>query len=232
MQPFCSEKHYPNEYHYNTKPMKTFFTLILVLAPIFVGAQCCPYVNNIEIIPAVPTSLDDVKIVTTVTTPNQGMFLSSNHTINGNTINIEACYFSGMLTATQTYYDTLDIGVLSPGIIDINFVAYQSTDTATCNYMDTMSMQESFTVLDNTNSLSDVESEVGRIYPNPNHGTFSIELPNHLTATHVQITDLSGKILQRMPFSDQIEANVQSGIYLIELFENEKILGYQRMIVR
>lgn len=211
--------------------MKTFFTLILALSPILVDAQCCPYINNIEIIPAVPTSLDDVKIVTTVTTPNQGMFLSSNYTINGNTINIEACYYNGFLTALQTYYDTLDIGTLSPGLINVNFVAYQSTDTISCNYTDTMSTNENFTVLENTNSLSEINKEVGRIYPNPNNGTFSIELIPDLQPSHIRITSISGKEVYADTYSNDIHLPLSSGIYMIYFLEENTVLGRQRLVV-
>lgn len=231
MQPFCVEKHSIIKHLSNSTSMKTFFTLMIALSPFLVGAQCCPYINNIEIIPAVPTNLDDVKIVTTVTTPNQGMFLSSNYTINGNTINIEACYYSGLLTATQTYYDTLSIGTLSPGLIDVNFIAYQSSDTALCNYTDTMSTNENFTVLENTNSLSEINREVGRIYPNPNNGRFSIELTSDLQPSHIRITNISGKEVYADTYSNSIHLPLSPGTYLIYFLEENTVLGQQRLVV-
>lgn len=232
MQPFRVENHSINKQYDKMKPMKILFTLLLASAPLFSSAQCCPYVNGIEIIPAIPTSSDNVKIVTTVTTPNQGMFLYSSHTITGNTINIEACYYSGLLTALQTYLDTIEIGTLSPGVIDINFVAYQSTDTSSCTYQDSMGMIDNFTVLDNTNSLPSIQQEIGKLYPNPNNGTFSIELPAHISATAIRIIDLSGTTVRTYPFIEKIETDLATGFYLIQFLENDVLIGNQRMIVR
>jgi len=98
--------------------MKSLLILILLSLSFTATSQCCPYINNVEIIPGSPTTADSVKIVTTVTTLNQGMFLNSSWSFNGITgtnIAIEACYYNGFLTATQTYYDTLEIGVLGGG---------------------------------------------------------------------------------------------------------------------
>lgn len=211
--------------------MKLLFTLTLALLPIITNAQCCPYINSIEVIPAAPTSSDIVKIVTSVTTPNQGEIIYSTHTVNGNTINIEACYYSGLLTATQTFYDTLSIGLLNAGNYTVNLTAYQSFDTI-CNYIDTNTSTMNFTVIDHISEVSPINNIIGQLYPNPTSGSFTIELPDGITATSFRIQSITGEVVRQGAFSNKVSVNLESGIYLIQLFQDKTILGYHRILIR
>ncbi|MFK7787430.1 MAG: T9SS type A sorting domain-containing protein, partial [Crocinitomicaceae bacterium] len=167
-----------------------------------------------------------------VTTPNQGMFLYSSHSISGNVIEIEACYFSGVLTATQTFYDTLNIGFLNAGNHSVELTAHQSGDTAVCTFSDTMTMNSSFTVLENPAHLNPLSKKIGKVYPNPSNGSFNIELPNEIQATNIQIRAISGEIIKKTEFREQIDLNVDSGMYLIEFLEGDSTLGYQRLVIQ
>lgn len=196
----------------------------------FGESQCCPHINNIEVIPTSPTVTDAIKIVTTVTTLYQGDFLQSSHSINGNNINIEACYYSGLLTATQTYYDTLDIGPLTAGTYTIDFIAHESSDTI-CNYADSSNSVMNFTVTDETNEVIPIGSEIGHIYPNPTSGSFIFELPDDFDVTSICIKTISGKIVHRGVYSKEIHVDIESGMYLIELLQNSRTLGHQRLLI-
>jgi hypothetical protein len=210
--------------------MKYLLILSLISFSFTVKSQCCPYVNGIEVIPSTPSSSDIVKIATTVTTPNQGSFIYSSHSVSGNTIDIEACYYSGLLTATQTFYDTLEIGVLSPGTYTVDFTAYQASDTI-CNYTDTMTTTSSFVVIESTGGLNPISNQLGKIYPNPSSGFFRIELPNELNVTHVRVHSLSGKIVHQGVFQEEMNLNLDSGTYFIELLEMEATIGYHRLSI-
>ena len=210
--------------------MKYLLILSLFSFSFTANSQCCPYINNIEIIPANPTTTDNVKIVTTVTTPNQGMFIHSSHSLNGNTINVEACYYSGLLTATQTFYDTLNIGVLSAGSYTVDFVAYQASDTI-CNYTDSMTTNSNFIVTEETNTITPISNNIGCIYPNPSNGTFKIDLPEKSNPSHILIHSISGKIAHRGIFKEEMSLSLEPGTYFIELFENESVIGYHRLII-
>ena len=210
--------------------MKYILALCLLSLSFTSESQCCPYINGVEIIPSAPTSTDIVKIATTVTTANQGAFLYSTHAVNGTTIDIEACYFSGMLPATQTYYDTLEIGVLSEGNYTVNFVAYQSSDT-TCNYTDSTASNISFTVSDSTANIKPIKQQVGKLYPNPSNGVFTIELPQGVHATDIRILSISGEIIDRMSFTEEQHLNLEAGMYLIEFLDNDESIGYQRLLI-
>ncbi len=193
-------------------------------------SQCCPYINNIEIIPAAPTTIDNVKIVTTVTTPNQGAFLYSMHSINGNTIDIEACYFSGLLTATQTFYDTLDIGLLGAGNYTVDLTAYQSLDTI-CDYEDTTTSMMNFTVIEHIVGTPSVKFNLGKLYPNPTSGSFNLRLPDGIIATDFYVHSISGEVVYHGVYAEEISVNLESGIYLIQLVNDTTILGYHRILI-
>lgn len=210
--------------------MNYFLTLSFVISGLMAESQCCPYMNGIEVIPAVPSTTDNVKIVTTVTTPNQGAYISSSFVVNGNTIHIDACYFSGFLTATQTYYDTLVIGMLNAGVYTIDLTAYQSTDLI-CDFADTNTASATFTVLDQTNEITPIEHQIGRIYPNPTSGSFVLELPDETMITQIRIRTISGKLVYQEPYTKEISADFESGMYIIELMQNSSILGFHRLMI-
>ena len=48
-------------------------------------AQCCPYINYVEILPENPMSNESIILVTSITTSNLGCFLESNLTSYQNT---------------------------------------------------------------------------------------------------------------------------------------------------
>jgi len=193
-------------------------------------SQCCPYIDNIEVIPTSPTIADNIKIATTVTTANQGMLLYSTHTMNGNTIHIEACYYSGLLPATQTYLDTLTIGMLSAGNYTIDFVAYVGADTI-CTYIDSNMMTSNFTVTEVSAGAQPITQQIGKLYPNPSNGLFTVKLPQELQATHIRILTVSGELVEQMSFTEQVNLNLATGMYLIEFLENDRSLGYQRFLI-
>jgi hypothetical protein len=228
MQPFLLQLHYQSK----ITAMKYLIILCLLALAFTSESQCCPYINNIEVIPASPTTTDNVKIATTVTTPNLGIFLSSSHSVIGLTINAEACYFNGGLTAPQVYYDTLDIGTLNAGTYDVDFTAYQSLDTTMCTYTDTMTSNYSFTVTDGTSSVHSITQQIGKLYPNPSNGKFTIQLSEGIGANRVRICSISGELIYQVGFQEEMNLNLESGIYLIEFWEGDSILGYQRLVLQ
>lgn len=212
--------------------MKYFLILSLISLSFNAVSQCCPYIDNIEVIPASPTTSDDIKIVTTVTTPTIGKFLSSSYSINGNTITIEACYFSGGLNALDTHYDTLNIGTLNADAYTIDFTAHLSLDTTNCTYTDSSNSGLGFMVSENQASINTISQQIGKLFPNPSNGSFAIELPDGVQATHVRIRSISGEVIEQMDFSEQINLHVESGMYLIQFLEGDSIIGYQRLVIQ
>lgn len=210
--------------------MRFLLILSLISTSFFANSQCCPYIDTVEVLPSNPTTTDNVKIATTVMTPSQGSFISSSYSISGNTIDVQACYYSGLLPATQTFFDTLDIGTLAAGTYTVNFTAFQSSDTV-CNYMDSTIAILDFIVTGDTADLPSLKQEVGRIYPNPNSGAFAIELPGYLEPTHIRIMSVSGEIVHYGTFKTEMNLDIESGMYFVQFFEHNALQGYQRLIV-
>jgi Secretion system C-terminal sorting domain len=70
-----------------------------------------------------------------------------------------------------------------------------------------------------------------RIYPNPNFGLLNIISKS---ATRVQITDVLGKVLITENNSNQSILNINTlseGVYLVSLYDNEKLLGTQKIVL-
>ncbi len=210
-----------------------YFVLALLIIQSFQGiSQCCPYINGIEVIPVNPTTTDNIKIVTTVTTPNLGQFISSSYSISNDTIFVEACYFSGFLTAVQTYTDTLTIGTLPAGNHVVHLTAFQSNDTV-CTYSDTnMSTLNFFVNGGGIGSMPENFSKVGVLYPYLSDGNFTIMLPSEIKATHIQLFDVSGKRVIVLPFSNQFSIDLASGSYFIHVFDDGNYLGMHRLIIQ
>lgn len=95
---------------------------------------CCPYLDQIHLIPGNPTDTDQVKLAVVVTASSMGYFVSSNVSFPSQG-NIEAsfCYFAGMLPSLQTYDDTLNLGVLPAGNYQLVLRAFQTSDPNDCN---------------------------------------------------------------------------------------------------
>lgn len=158
MQPFCQEV--------RLSFMKVGALLYLIVAGhLTATAQCCPYVDAIELIPASPADTDSVYLITHVTTPNMGSYLGYVFTDLGTTLKVEACYYNGMLTALQSYTDTINLGVRPAGNYTVDFIAYLSNDNSVCDYADTTVTSASLTI---TGSLNTAEIRNNlRVYPNP-----------------------------------------------------------------
>ena len=58
----------------------------LLLAGRLAQAQCCPYVQPVQVLPANPTATDNIRLVFQATTPNRGQRLSTSFTRVGNTL--------------------------------------------------------------------------------------------------------------------------------------------------
>ena len=150
--------------------MKTVFLLLFLSVGVAATAiaQCCPYINGIEVLPAMPTDDDSVYVMTTVTTPNQGEYLGESHFVFNDTIYIDACYYSGMLTALETYIDTINVGLLAPGTYHVKLTARISNDFNQCvptgQFQDSVFAPFEVTV---SNDINDLHQPVVSVYPNP-----------------------------------------------------------------
>lgn len=103
-------------------------------------------VTSLSSLPANPTTTDSVFVAITVATGNQGGLVSLNHSMSGTNVEIEGCYFSGMLPAVDFHYDTIFLGVLPSGTYMVDMNALLSFNTSICDPVDSAQLTTSFTV--------------------------------------------------------------------------------------
>ncbi len=200
----------------------TLFLAIMASVSLQSQAQCCPYVDPIEIIPASPLATDSIYVITNVTTPNAGSYLGYEIFAGDATIRIEACYYSGMLTMLQTYIDTINIGVHPAGTQNIVFVAYQSDYEGFCNRSDSNEVTGSFTVIENL-AFDDETKPAFQIYPNPsNSGVIHITTAKN-EAFSYQLSNTLGQIVLTGTnnISNEIKVDGLKGLYYLSVITEE-----------
>ena len=118
------------------KAIPFLFFLILLTHSTSVYSQCCPYMEGIEIIPQSPTPDDSITFITSITTPGLGFHLDSLLSeifhIDGQTIHLYSCHYSGPTGALDHFKDTFQIGKLATGNYTVIHHASQTGSPDSC----------------------------------------------------------------------------------------------------
>jgi hypothetical protein len=198
--------------------MKKLFALALcITASLTLTAQCCPYNAAPIILPnGIVASGTNVRIALHVTTPNLGYKLSLAHTISGSTIAISGCYYSGLATALQDFYDTLSLGVLADGVYTVNFVALQTASPTNCIPQDS-TITTAQIVVGNTNGVAPqilVNSAQFHVTP-IGQGYFTVTAPHSAMLEHLAFYNMAGNKLAytKLAANTYYVPHLASGIY-------------------
>jgi hypothetical protein len=76
------------------------------------------------------------------------------------------------------------------------------------------------------------------VYPNPASGHVSIDIPNIKSGISVRMSDLTGRIVYEAPVLTNVGkftfdvSGLAEGMYFIQLFGSDKIIGSQKIIIR
>ncbi len=219
--------------------MKSFLFVFLLWTfhmPLVFG-QNSPTIDSVTIFPTNPTSIDSVYVIATVTTVHVGLSLGNQTTQNGNLITVEGCYWNGLLTASQTYVDTINLGVKNAGSYGLDFIAYQSNSSPNCTHSDTNSVQLSFQVDPVLSNEFYDNSKKLRCYPNPtsNQVTIAIEQINEVAS--IEITNNLGQIIStQVPNTTNTQISTSTlaeGVYFVNIINNDGAKLTKRfMIIR
>ncbi|MCH8545154.1 MAG: T9SS type A sorting domain-containing protein [Cryomorphaceae bacterium] len=121
--------------------------IIFILSLFIGGLSAQPIgVTSLTPIPSNPSPTDSVFVAITVTTGSQGHTISVSHTLSGTVVDIEGCYYSGMLPAVDFHYDTISLGILPSGVYTVNMNALVSFDANACVPADSSQLSTTFTV--------------------------------------------------------------------------------------
>lgn len=191
---------------------------VFVLIAKFSWSQCCPYVATPTVIPANPTVNDVVKIIVSVTTPNQGTKLSiTTNTTLPNRISIVGCYWDGMLTALKTFVDTLSFGPLTQGSWSVSFVGMSSSSNHHCVMVDSHEVHNTFNVTIATELNRNTADPLPEIFPNP--ASEKLFLTGTGKIKTVRIINIAGSDIREavvQNLSVDISA-LSEGVYILEL---------------
>jgi hypothetical protein len=199
--------------------------LLLIIASLFACAQF-PTILSTTIIPAFPTPTDMVKIVTRVTTPNQGTIVDLIHTVSHNPkeINLRPCYWQGMLTAIQTHIDTFVVGQLQAGVYTIKHKAFMSTTQQHCTKVDSNMIVTTLTVGGLNTGLEELNQMAFSIYPNPVNDKLFIK--GYKNGNEAEIYHLDGRLASIIKPDEEGALNVSSlskGIYFLQISDHSQI---------
>jgi hypothetical protein len=209
----------------STTMKKHLLFLLLFFTSLFVRAQF-PTILSTSIIPASPTPTDIVKIVTHVSTPNQGTIVDLIHSVSHNPkeINLRPCYWQGMATAIQNHIDTFLVGQLQAGVYIINHKAFMSTTQQHCTKVDSNMVISTITVGGLTTGLQQAEPDDLSIFPNPVNDQLYFKSPK--TFSEAEIYHLDGRLVCLIKPDEQGALNVSSlskGIYFILISDDLNI---------
>ncbi|MFK7808464.1 MAG: T9SS type A sorting domain-containing protein, partial [Saprospiraceae bacterium] len=188
------------------------------------NSQCCPYMGEVYITPENPSATDSTYLITNVTTPNQGAYFGYEIIeMPDNNIRVEACYFEGFFTALQSFYDSINLGVLSDGNYTIDFVAFSSVNDLTCMPTDSNTVEVNFEV-GGTSSADDVFQSTDisvSCFPNPVSSDI-VRVVSEQLIESVEVFDAYGNVLLEKAnlFSKDLSIDVgsfASGIYFIQV---------------
>lgn len=159
---------------------------------------CCPYIDSIQVIPSAPTNQDTIMIVTRSSTPCLGHRIYYAHSLIKDTIFLDGCFYSGMLTAVQTFYDTTWILPLPTGIRHIHYIGRISNDVTRCEMVQFQTMAATFTVTGTSTGTGAPATgkPTWNICPNPTNNLITLNFPDHTAqAITWTLNDLNGRCL-------------------------------------
>jgi hypothetical protein len=199
--------------------------ILLCLHSLFAVAQF-PTIQTTTIIPASPAPTDIVKIVTRVTTPNQGIIVDLIHTVSHNPkeINLRPCYWQGMLPSIQTHIDTFVVGQLQAGVYTIKHKAFMSTTQQHCTKVDSNMVVTTLTVGGLSTGLEELDQMAFSIYPNPVNDKLFIK--GYKNGDEAEIYHLDGRLVKKVKIDETGSLDVSSlskGIYFLQGRDQEHV---------
>ncbi len=71
-----------------------------------------------------------------------------------------------------------------------------------------------------------------KVFPNPNNGNFQISIPSSSQDYTLKITDLSGREISTRTFKSQHELKLETGIYLLQVLNENEPVALKRVVVQ
>lgn len=200
----------------------------LLIFFVLFGTRCFaqqPAVGTMTLMPTVVTQNSILKIITTVTTPAQGVLVDKSYTVtqNPNVIQLRICYGSGMLPATFAYVDTFNVGLLPVGNYSVHFRAYMSSANQWCNKIDSNEVSSTLTVNVST-ALSENKKLSQQVFVAESGNTLVYNCGNDLL--QIEIYNMNGKLESSFQVSGSGSKelrHLKQGMYFLRFAEGQKL---------
>lgn len=227
---------------FNTKfikklAMKLFAICICIVISQLAYAQCNPAIPN----STTPITLNMVTLTSGDFWICENLLATDNNTASNiymeenSSLNCYACTAEIWIKAGCTvnvYSNGTPTIHLMPGASVLDVGGMATLDTCSSVTFDYSNAPSGGCVPTNVN---DILSHQTNLYPNPNNGTFNIELPVEMTGTYqAKIYSLKGELVERISItsSAQIDLKLEKGYYLIEIQTEQKELIRKSFIIQ
>ena len=174
--------------------MRYLFTFLLTLTAKLAQAQCCPYVQPVQVLPANPTDSDDIRLVFRATTGGSGSKISTSFSRTGNNFTFTGCYFNGFPAMPKGYVDTVQVGRLPAGSYSITFIAKESSNSQQCVEQQRNGNSRTFRVSGATLGINNPTEQATTLFPVPaTDRQLAFRAVDGNTVATFQLFDASGR---------------------------------------
>jgi hypothetical protein len=188
--------------------------------------------QNMFITNVLPTTVSGgININLQTATGNGAGYLSNSHTVTGNVIELNVCYWFNDTLPFLTFQNDFFIPLENPANYTIIVNIILSSSTTVCNNFstpDTETLQYNFL----SNTIFSFNDNV-KLYPNPSSGIIYVQGLD-AKVNRVEVHDLSGKTIKtKMDFSgNSLDlTDLQKGIYFVKI-ETEKGIVNRKIVLR
>lgn len=202
--------------------MKTKFLFLALWISLF------SYGQSIQINQITPTAVTGgMNINLLVTTFNGAGYLSTTHTVTGNTITLNVCYWFNITLPVYQMSNDFFIPLTNGGNYTINVNIFHSASATQCDFF---ANGPTATTNFLSNSAFETNDTSWQLFPNPTNGTVSFQ-GDSIDLKKVAVYDTTGRLVRTF-YNREIDfSSFNEGIYLVKIETSDEIVT-QKVVVK
>ena len=184
--------------------------------------------QNIQIDQITPTAVaGGVNVNLLVTTFNGAGYLSNTHTVTGNTITLNVCYWYNLTLPVFQLSNDFFIPLTNSGNYTIQVNIFHSASATQCDFSAT-GPSASTTFL--SHSSVEITDKKELLYPNPTRGIVYFQGTVH-DLKQVTVYDTTGKLVGQFFNSNLDFSSFDDGMYIVKIETIDQVMT-QKLLVR